>query len=298
MEPLNKLISLCETPLAHHKKIQLKFCNIQHQTSGALGICWNTEPLPTPFNKFQLFDPSKKTIDFELNNLTPNTDYYFRVFFLSDQGVAEYLIDITVSTLPELKIGDYYQGGIIAYLFKPRDSLYIAGEQHGLIISVDELGFANWGMYGKAVEGGTSIRVGYGALNTANILNFFGQGAAHAHNNSTNSDALRIIHPYAAALCASYKKEGWDDWFLPSKEDWNIIFGNIDSLEVAQIKFGESYWSSSEVFISWGLKKGKSKPTKSQFKRAWQVQFNSKIVQTSSMSRKNSAARVRAMRYF
>ena len=82
-----------------------------------------------------------------------------------------------------------------------------------------------WGRLGSRI-GGTSLEVGTGAANTENIINSLGAGE------------------YAARICYDLELNGYDDWFLPSREELNLINMNIYSLQVCD--FRTNYWSSSE----------------------------------------------------
>jgi hypothetical protein len=47
-----------------------------------------------------------------------------------------------------LKVGDYYGGGVIGYIFKPGDNGYIDGQTHGIVVSIYDLynnGGNTWG---------------------------------------------------------------------------------------------------------------------------------------------------------
>lgn len=292
----SNLLQFCNEPITHYKKIDFNLCKNSKSDSFSFGICWSKEPNPSIFNSFYIFQNESAEFKYSINNLAPNTDYYVSLFQIFTDGKVNYYSSLYLTTLPELKLGQEYQGGIIVYLFKAKDSLYVENEQHGMILSKENLGYAVWGLHGKVIEAGTSHKLGFGKRNTQNIVAQY--GAASSNFSYNGSNGLKIIHPCAAVLCSNYSIDGWTDWFLPSKEDWNIFFGNLEFLEHLQLSYVEGYWSSSEVFISFSLSKKRRKETKSQFKRAWQVQFQSKIVQVSTMSPKSNSALVRAMRYF
>lgn len=94
-----------------------------------------------------------------------------------------------------------------------------------------------WGGHGTTVEGiGTAI--GTGASNTEKIVARFG-----------------IVEPfskqrdYAAKICADLVvvKDGinYDDWFLPSKDELDLMYQNLKIHKLGAFS-DDSYWSSSE----------------------------------------------------
>ena len=124
-----------------------------------------------------------------------------------------------------LKIGMDYKGGKIAYLLTPSDPGYDANVQHGIIAAVSDLpGEVAWGCNDKFLAGRSSI--GTGSQNTIDIAS----GCSVAGN--------------AATLCSNLSQGGYDDWYLPSKDELNKLF-----LQMKVIGgFREvCYWSSTET---------------------------------------------------
>jgi hypothetical protein len=90
---------------------------------------------------------------------------------------------------------------------------------------------AEWGAYGKDVSG-TSTGLGAGKRNTQVIVEYLRQ----------NSESGR-----AAQLCDYLDMDGYDDWFLPSKDELNLMYQNLKRKGLGD--FSNSwYWSSSESY--------------------------------------------------
>jgi hypothetical protein len=125
-----------------------------------------------------------------------------------------------------LRIGDAYGGGIVFYL---------DGKGGGLVCSLEDLGSdIPWTKGKMEATGTTSMGIDTGQANTTTIVSIQGKGK------------------YAAALCDELNIGGYEDWFLPSKEELNLMHKNIGNGNVFGLGniggFASSfYWSSSEV---------------------------------------------------
>ena len=120
-------------------------------------------------------------------------------------------------------IGDIGQaGGIVFYLTDTTG-------QHGLEAApVDQLSAA-WGCVLVSSVGAAGTAVGTGAANTATIV------------ARCNEQGI------AAKVADAYILNGYGDWYLPSKEELNLLY----NAKVAGVVGGfasRNYWSSSEVF--------------------------------------------------
>jgi uncharacterized repeat protein (TIGR02543 family) len=88
---------------------------------------------------------------------------------------------------------------------------------------------AQWGCYGTGIPDAGGTAVGTGDQNTEAIL----LGCATAG--------------IAARLCTSYNGGGFTDWFLPSKDELNLMYENLHYIGTPVGGFaGGPYWSSSE----------------------------------------------------
>ena len=125
-------------------------------------------------------------------------------------------------------IGDTHQGGIVFYL---------DGNGGGLIAAPSDQSSATWGCEGQSI-GGTSSAVGTGAANTTAIVSGCSETAI------------------AARICADLTLGGYTDWFLPSKDELNLMYENIGQGNVLGLgnvgNFADNYyWSSTEYGINY-----------------------------------------------
>jgi hypothetical protein len=186
-------------------------------TVSAWGVCWSTSTNPTLANSFLQNTVSSGSFSSGLSGLTLNTTYYVRAFATNSAGTAYGNEQIFTTTSNLFAIGQSYQGGIVAYI----DSSGI----HGLIAAPSDQGVAPWGCYGTLISGADGTAIGTGNQNTIDIM--------------TGCNEAGI----AARLCGDLVLGGYSDWYLPSKDELNMLYIN----KVAIGGFADNYyWSSTE----------------------------------------------------
>lgn len=115
-------------------------------------------------------------------------------------------------------IGESFGGGII---------FYIDGSgEHGLIAATADADVTTWWNGAYTSTGATDTTIGSGKINTRKIIKSQGKNGN-----------------YAARICATYKAGGFNDWFLPSKNELNELYKQKDIVGGFEKLV---YWTSSE----------------------------------------------------
>jgi hypothetical protein len=138
--------------------------------------------------------------------------------------------------------GQYFQGGIIGYIYNATNTtncanIYDPCKYKGIILDTGNYAMA-WGPVGPSVAG-TQGCIGSGQNNTNTILSTLG--------NSVQS---------AAKYCDSIVINGYTDWFLPSNSE--IHLSGISGITSVNWIWNAAYWSSSfyngaNPFSQWGF---------------------------------------------
>lgn len=150
----------------------------------------------------------------------PQHEYTYRVFVFSGGFQSNYAEDLVQYVL---SIGEFYRGGIV---------FYIDGNGSGLVCTEsDQITEAEWGCYGTFI-GGTDTGIGTGDFNTATIVAGCSQSGI------------------AAMICSDLVLNGYSDWFLPSKDELNLMYYNLKLNGIGGFA-AAYYWSSSE-YSSYG----------------------------------------------
>ena len=212
-------------------------------TITAQGLCWSTSTNPTTANSFNTSFTAVMTV------LSPNTVYYVRAYATNLAGTG---YGNQISFNSGKVIGSTFGGGLV---------FYNDGAAHGLVCApTDQSTGAYWGCQGTVI-GGTLTALNTGFANTNAIV------------------AGCTTPGIAAKLCDTLTLGGYTDWYLPAKDELNLMYVNLHTQSLGGFA-SNYYWSSSEYDAS----------------NAWRQNFSSG--NQNSPSKDGSNLSVRAARAF
>ena len=191
-----------------------------HEVPCSVSFDWGTSTAygQTGYVSGNLSTISDTVVQLDISGLNPQTTYHYRVK-VSGAGGTTLGSDMTLSTAAAIHIGDSYAGGIVFYLD--------ASQDHGMVCATSDLDIATFGcLYLYTQETGTAVGTGYD--NTFWIVTSCGDPGSAAYE------------------CWYSSSGGYNDWYLPSKDELNLIYENLYvALGIGNFQ-DQQYWSSSE----------------------------------------------------
>ena len=182
----------------------------------ARGICYYTAPNPTITNSRVVSGSGTGTFTSSITGLVSNRTYYVRAYATNSLGTA-YGSEVNFST-SAFSVGMSYGGGKIFYID--------ATGQHGFISATTNQTSSTWGCSGKLLTGCSGTVIGTGQSNTTAIV-----------NGCTTTGI-------AARFCNDLVLNAYIDWYLPSKDELNLMYQQRTIIGGFS---ATSYWSSSQA---------------------------------------------------
>jgi hypothetical protein len=193
------------------------------------GIVFSTSPKPTLASNNIVLGNGIGTFDTitglgaKYNHLLKsNTTYYVRAYAVTENNITIYGNEVSFTTL---SVGQTGPAGGIVFFDKGSNS---GGWRYLEAATSDQSTGIAWGCYGTSIPG-TQFNVGSGETNTSLIV-------------AGCSDAS-----FAAKLCDNLTLGGQSDWFLPSRDELNLMYKNLYTNGQGGFVNNISYWSSTEA---------------------------------------------------
>ncbi|MFM7747686.1 MAG: DUF1566 domain-containing protein, partial [Bacteroidota bacterium] len=191
------------------------------------GLCWGLAPSPTISQSTATAGSGGYDFALVFGNSTWDTSVrYVRAYARTSLGVTY----SNEKVFRAYSIGSAYAGGIILDLDNSGES--------GIICAAADVGLYPWGCSGTLIPG-TSTTLGSGSANTDSIV---------------LSCATR---PIAASVCSGLVANEYTDWYLPSRDEMQLIYNRLHLQ--GRGGFGSGwYWTSSQSGSStaWALNFG------------------------------------------
>ena len=130
----------------------------------------------------------------------------------------------------------------------PLYALRDTGPAGGLIFYVKEGGYSDGWMYLEAAPSDQSTGAPLGCYETL-ISGADGTAVGTGEQNTIDIEAGCTTAGTAADICANLSLGGYSDWFLPSKDELNLMYTNLKLAGVGGFA-ADYYWSSSECTAS------------------------------------------------
>jgi hypothetical protein len=190
------------------------------------GICWDTVANPSKEDSFRIVGKGKGNFNISVNSLRLGKKYYVRAYAVNSAGIS-YGAQKSFTTVATLEIGLFYQGGYIFYLDPTKKYGWVCAEK-------DLTGDLKWGCPTMKITGAMGSNIGQGEANTSNIM------VACSDVGTAADMSVKLI------------SNGYDDWYLPSSGELDIIYDVLHKKGIGNFK-NINYWSSTQSANGDGL---------------------------------------------
>ena len=193
------------------------------------GIVYSTSPNPTLGSNKIIIGNGIGTFDTisglgyqYVHLLNQNTTYYVRAYAVTENNVIAFGNEVSFTTL---SVGQAGPGGGFVFFNKGNTT---GGWQYLETATSDQSTASEWGCTGTSIPG-TQLAVGSGETNTSLIVAGCNQAS------------------FASKICYDLVSGGQTDWFLPSRDELNLMYKNLHTNNQGNFNTSSAYWSSTET---------------------------------------------------
>jgi uncharacterized protein (TIGR02145 family) len=210
------------------------------------GVCWSTEPNPDLSDNFTTDGTGLGEFVSSVEDLPEGYLFYIRTYAMNEFGTSygEQIEFLTRFENP-ISLGDeLYESLIVVHIFEFGDPKWQEGVQSGIMVPKDYNNYELQAYYEYYNDNywippniPTHLDIGKGLANTSWLA---------------SQNFVVYSHP-AATFCDELELHGFDDYFLPTRDELQAIIDNINEIGWSLI-FGDrntsSSWSSSQYHLT------------------------------------------------
>ncbi len=187
------------------------------------------------------------------NQLRKGKIYYVRTYSIVDANVFYGNEETIQLENKQYEIGEKAFGGVIVYVFEPNDRFYVKGEIHGIVAAESDLiGKYSWNATVVTTSTKTTLaptsslgeNLGLGKANTKIIT----ADIRNKIQGLMTSGSVKTFHPAAAEVCSTLKLNSFDDWFLPSLKEMELMW--FHQTPELNLRTKSVYWTSTSFSLN------------------------------------------------
>ncbi|GGE21616.1 DUF1566 domain-containing protein [Psychroflexus salis] len=188
------------------------------------GFVYDTSPSPNLTDNVEIVGDGTGSFNTTITGLAIGQTYYVRAYATNNSGTI-YGNEVSFQTNSSYELGDTGPAGGLVFYDK---GSYSDGWRYMEANPVDLSTGTDWGCSGSLIPGSQPSAIGNGPQNTQDIV-----------DNCTGTNI-------AARLCNNYTFNGFDDWFLPARQELDQMYLNLHAQGLGSFNSLSTYWSSTE----------------------------------------------------
>ncbi|GGE43047.1 hypothetical protein GCM10010832_23760 [Psychroflexus planctonicus] len=188
------------------------------------GFVYDTSPSPNLTDNVEIVGDGTGSFNTTITGLAIGQTYYVRAYATNNSGTI-YGNEVSFQTNSSYELGDTGPAGGLVFYDK---GSYSNGWRYMEANPVDLSTGTDWGCSGSLIPGSQPSAIGNGPQNTQDIV-----------DNCTGTNI-------AARLCNNYSFNGFDDWFLPARQELDQMYLNLHAQDLGSFNSLSTYWSSTE----------------------------------------------------